>query len=152
MGDQKTLGKRQSAIQEILKSEPITDQERLVERLMTRYQIHTNQAVVSRDLRKLGCIKKLVKGQLVYEVPEGDILYQILKLAIVDIAHNETTIVITTQPALADFVGDSIDQLEDVGILGCISGENTLFVAPVSVKNIAKTCALLCQKLGFKKR
>ena len=152
MRDQKTLGLRQSAIQEILNSESISDQGRLVELLRTRYKIETNQAVVSRDLHKLGVIKKQVQGQLVYELPAGDILSEILKLAIVDISHNEATIVITTQPALADFVGDSIDQLEGVDILGCISGENTVFVAPKSVKTIEKTCAQLCKKLGFKKR
>lgn len=152
MVDQKILAKRQAALQEILKSEAVSDQGQLVELLKKRYKIETNQAVVSRDLHRLGVTKKRINGELVYELPTGDILSEILKLAIIDITHNESMIVITTQPALADFVGDSIDQLEGVDILGCLAGENTLFVAPLSVKNIEKTCAHLCQKLGFKKR
>lgn len=151
-GRPKQLAKRQSAIQELLKQEAISDQGQLVQRLFDRYKIETNQAVVSRDLHRLGVTKKQVKGQLVYELPAGDILSEILKLAIIDITHNESMIVITTQPALADFVGDSIDQLEGVDILGCLAGENTLFVAPLSIKNIEKTCAQLCQRLGFKKK
>ncbi|MCE5294436.1 MAG: hypothetical protein LLF94_07465 [Chlamydiales bacterium] len=143
---------RQQAIEQLLRQELITDQAQLVKLLHTRYSIETNQTVVSRDLHKLGVAKKRVKGELVYELPEGDILSEILKLAIIDIVHNESTIVIITQQALAAFVGDAIDALEDIDILGCIAGENTLFVTPKSVKQIEKTYLQLCQKLGFKKR
>ncbi len=152
MKDQEMIGKRQAAIQQILKKERVSDQGLLVELLWKLYKIETNQAVVSRDLRKLGVIKKQIKGELIYELPTVDILAEILRLAIVDVAHNESTIVITTQPALADFVGDSVDSLEDLEILGCLAGENVVFVAPKSIKNIEKTCALLCLKLGFKRK
>ncbi len=152
MKDVEMLEKRREAIQEILKRELITDQAQLVECLLKQYKIETNQAVVSRDLRKLGVTKKEVQGSLVYELPTSDILSEILKLAIVDIAHNEAQIVITTQPALAAFVGDAIDAFSDVDILGCLAGENMVFVAPKSIKTIKQTCEHLSQKLGFKRK
>ena len=152
MSDKKTVAARQKAINELLKNELISDQCQIVELLKSRYKIDTNQAVVSRDLHKLGVIKKQVQGSFVYELPQVDIMSEILRLAIVDIDCNEATIVIKTQPALADFVGDCLDQIEDLDILGCLSGENTVFVAPRSIKQIKKTCMDVRQKLGFKKK
>lgn len=145
------VSKRHAAILKILKAELVSDQEMLVALLWKLYKIETNQAVVSRDLHKLGVTKKLVNGLLVYELPTTDILSEILKLAIIDIVHNESMIVIKTQPALADFVGDSIDGLEGLDILGCLAGENVVFVAPKTTKNIENIFKELCCKIGFKK-
>lgn len=129
----------------------VSDQNHLVELLAKHAKIETNQAVVSRDLQKLGVIKKMVKGSSVYELPERDVTTEILQLALVDISHNETTIVIKTHPALADFVGDCVDQYTDLDILGCLSGENVVFVTPKSIKTIHETCLTLIEKFQFKK-
>jgi len=48
-------------------------------------------------------VKKIRNDVLVYELPGIDIQTEILKLALVDIIHNEAMIVIKTQPGLADF-------------------------------------------------
>lgn len=143
---------RQEAIRTLVKKMAIADQNQLVELLEKHYGIETNQAVVSRDLRKLGVVKKTVQGELVYELPDIDVETEILRLALVDISHNESMIVIKTHPALADFVGDCVDQYTDLDVLGCLSGENVVFVAPKSVKSIGKTCAALCAKFNFKKK
>ena len=152
MRETSSIQKRQEAIVELLRMERVSDQGQLVDLLFSRYKIGTNQAVVSRDLHKLGVIKKQEKGIFFYELPQRDILAEILKLAIIDIAHNESMIVIHTQPALASFVGDCIDKLEDVAILGSLAGENAVFVVPKSIKNIEKTCLQLCKKIGFKRK
>lgn len=143
---------RQKAIKELVNKFAVADQKELIDLLFTHYDIETNQAVVSRDLRKLSVVKKLVKGSLVYEMPDVDVTTEILRLALVDISHNESMIVIKTHPALADFVGDCLDQHTDLDILGCISGENTVFVTPKSIKNIHKTCEALCEKFHFKRK
>lgn len=143
---------RQKAIKELINKRAISDQNQLVELLSEQYDIKTNQAVVSRDLRKLGVTKKLIKGTLSYEVPDVDITIEILRLALIDISYNESMIVIKTQPALADFVGDFIDNQCDLDALGCLSGENIVFVSPISTKNIHKTYEQLCEKLHFKKK
>lgn len=143
---------RQKAIKELVKRIAVSDQKQLVQLLKEHYGIEANQTVVSRDLRKLGIVKKMVKGSLSYEIQEVDISAEILKLALVDITHNESMIVITTYPGLAPFVGDCIDQHEDLEILGCLAGENVVFVTPKSIKNIRKSHEQICEKFHFKKK
>lgn len=142
---------RMEAIKELIDKELISDQQMLLDRLNKIYQIETNQAAISRDLRKLGVVKKLQKGKMSYALPSVDVQAELLSLALVSIQHNEAMIVIKTHPALADFVGDCIDQHTDLDILGCISGENTVFVTPKSTKDIAKVSDELCKKFSFKK-
>lgn len=142
---------RQAAIQELVKKRTVSDQKQLVELLWEHYKIETNQAVVSRDLRKLGMIKKMVNGALIYELPDVDVSAELLRLALIDINYNESMIVIKTYPALAGFVGDCLDQLEDLEILGCLAGENAVFVTPKSTKHIQKTYEKICDKFHFKK-
>jgi transcriptional regulator of arginine metabolism len=141
---------RHEAITELLSKESISDQKLLVERLKSLYSIETNQAVVSRDLRKLGVVKKQVHDRLVYELPATDSMTEILKLAIIDISHNESMIVIHTHPALAGFVGDCIDYFTDLEMLGCLAGENIVFVAPKSTKKIKACYQAVCKRLHYK--
>ncbi len=143
---------RQKAIAELIKKQAVSDQQELVKLLKKNYSIEANQAVVSRDLRKLGALKKAVNGVLFYELPNIDVSAEILRLALVDISHNESMIVIKTHPALADFVGDCVDQYEDLDVLGCLAGENVVFVTPKSTKNIHKTYEKICEKFHFKKK
>lgn len=143
---------RQKAIQELVKKIAVSDQKQLVELLKQQYKIETNQAVVSRDLRKLGVVKKMVNGVLSYEMPDVDVSAEILRLALIDISHNESMIVIKTYPSLAGFVGDCVDQYHDLDLLGCLAGENVVFVAPKSIKNIHKTYEKVCEKFRFKKK
>lgn len=144
------FSKRLEAIKDLLSKELVSDQLTLVNLLAERYEIYTNQSIVSRDLRRLGVIKKERKGELFYELPTLDVNVQILKLAIINISYNEAIIVIHTQPGLAAFVGDYIDQNTDLEILGCVAGENTVFVTPKSIQDIKKVYHLICQKTQFK--
>lgn len=137
---------RQEAIKELISTFTVSDQEALVKLLAKHHDIHTNQAAVSRDLKALG----IIKTNEGYEVPTLDVTAEILKLALVDVVYNESIIVIKTYPALADFVGDYIDQQDDLDILGCLAGENVVFVTPFSTKQIKQTYAALCKKLHFK--
>lgn len=142
---------RQEAIIELIKKVAIADQNQLVSLLKEHYDIEANQAVVSRDLRKLGIVKKAVNGVLVYEFPDLNVSTEILRLALIDINYNDSMIVIKTQPGLADFVGDYVDQHDDLDVLGCLAGENVVFVAPKSIKNIHKTYEKICQRFYFRK-
>ena len=142
---------RQNAIKELVKKKAISDQKQLVDLLKDHYGIEANQTVVSRDLRKLGVVKKTVNGNLSYEMQNIDVKTEILRLALIDIDHNESLIVIKTHPGLAAFVGDYIDQYNDLEVLGSLSGENVVFVTPKSIKAIHKTYEKVCEKLHFKK-
>ena len=143
------IEERLAAIKELVKKRAISDQKEMVE-LLKEYGIEANQAVISRDLRRLGVIKKVIKGKSCYEIPNLDVTTEILRLALVDIVHNESIIVIKTHPGLADFVGDCVDEHEDLDVLGCLSGENVVFVTPKSVKSIHQTYEKICEKFHFK--
>lgn len=143
---------RQKAIKELVKKIAISDQKQLIELLAQHYEIETNQAVVSRDLRRLGVVKKMIKGTLIYEMPDVDVTTEILRLALVEVSHNESMIVIKTHPGLADFVGDCLDEYTDLNVLGCLAGENVVFVTPKSIKNVHKTCEAICERFKFKQK
>lgn len=150
MPHDQSVAERQKALKELIQKKAITDQKLLVDLLHKHYKIETNQAVVSRDLRKLGAVKKMIQGELVYEFPETNVTAEILKLALIDILHNEAMIVIKTQPGMAAFVGDCVDDQEDLDVLGSLAGENAVFVTPKSTKNIHIIYEKLCEVLHFR--
>jgi transcriptional regulator of arginine metabolism len=146
----KNIRIRHEAIKELIKSHPIEDQETLVELIKKKYGIDTNQSIVSRDLRQLGVSKHQVNNRMIYELKEYDASREILRLAIIEVDHNESLVVIKTLPGLADFVGDYLDMQEELPILGNIAGENTIFVAPRAKTSISTLYKQICQVLYFK--
>lgn len=152
MGERSESLVRQKAIKDILGNERIKDQKQLVQRLLDKFKIETNQTVVSRELRKMGVTKKQEGEDLIYDLPQTDITIEILKLAIIDIVHNESTIVLKTLDGMAAFVGDWLDEQKDLRILGTIAGENVVFVAPVTVKELSKLTDLISEKMFFKNK
>jgi transcriptional regulator of arginine metabolism len=141
---------RQEAIKKLISTVQISDQKKLVDLLKEKFGIETNQSVVSRDLRKLGVIKKEFDHKLCYALPNFNVINELLKLAIIKINYNETMIVIKTHPGLAAFVGDYIDQQDHPNILGCLAGENVVFITCESIKKIHETYEIICQILNFK--
>lgn len=144
--------KRQDAIVDLLKKVAVFDQNQIVELLKKHYGIETNQVTISRDLRKLGVVKQLINDALIYNLPKTDVKAEILRLALVDISYNEVMIVIKTHPGLAAFVGDYIDQNQELEVLGSLAGENVVFVVPKSIKKIKNIYDALCENLNFKKK
>lgn len=144
------MNERQKAIAACLKKYAVSDQQMLVE-LLKEWNISTNQVTISRDLRRMGVIKKSLQGKQIYEIPSPNTTHELLKMAVLNIEHNEQMIVVTTRQALAPFVGDYIDALEGVPLLGCIAGENVVFIAPRIIKNIQAVCDQLQEALFFKR-
>lgn len=140
--------KRRQAIASLLAHYEVEDQEALVELLFEKHQISSNQTTVSRDLKELGVIKKIHHGKRIYAMPTQELQNQILELAVLNVTRNETLIVIATGAGLASFVGDQLDQA-DLPILGCISGENVVFIAPESVQAIESTFKKIKKFLRF---
>jgi transcriptional regulator of arginine metabolism len=148
MAIKEKLSKRQAAIQELVASHDIQDQAGLITLLQKKYGLITNQAVVSRELRKLGIHKRLRGNVLVYDVPQVDVMSEILRYAIVSVEHNESLVVIKTIAGTAALVADFFDAQADIGILATLSGENVVFVAPVSVKNIGTLFTVVQQRIS----
>ena len=141
---------RQKAIKELITEKCISDQNQIVDLLKEKYELETNQAVISRDLKKLGVVKKPFNELMVYEMAETNVQTEIFRLALVDIDHNEVMIVIKTVPGLAAFVGDQLDQCKDLNILGCLAGENVVFIVPKTGSKIITTFQAICKKFQFK--
>lgn len=142
---------RLEAIKKLITEQSIFHQNQLVDLLKEKYFIETNQAIVSRDLRKLGVTKKILNGNMVYEISEVNVQSEIFKLALVSIENNETMIVIKTHPGLSAFVGDQLDQCQDLDILGCLAGENVIFVIPKKISKINEITDTIRNKFYLKK-
>lgn len=102
-----------------------------------------NQSKVSRLLRKIGASKVVnEQGQIVYSLPREPSPFPMttpLRNLVLDIHANETMVVIFTTPGSASMIARSLDYNQaTTEILGTIAGDDTIFVAPKSIKNIAK--------------
>ena len=103
------------------------------------------QSTVSRDLRRIGAMKTTNKdGQTIYVLPEEHknfylppMVSQGLGGLMTNIQATENLIVIHTTPGSASLVARHIDSLRtELGILGTIAGDDTIFVAPAQAKKI----------------
>jgi transcriptional regulator of arginine metabolism len=128
--------RRQRAIAELLRREPIGSQEEVTARLASAgYDV--TQATVSRDLEQLGAVKVKRGGTLRYRLPEeiGDSdwaasrLGRILGEWVLSVETAGHMLVLKTPPGSAHIVGVALDQAKLPEVAGTISGDDTLFVA-----------------------
>lgn len=137
--DSQTLA---SALQALLMGRKASTQEDICAALeKLGYQI--NQSKASRLLRKIGAIKVVNEcGQTVYSLPREPSppsMNTSIKSLILDIVSNETLVVIFTSPGSASMVARVLDYNQiSTEILGSIAGDDTIFVAPKSIKDIQK--------------
>ncbi len=102
---------------------------------------HVNQSKISRLIRKLNAIKsKNELGQIVYRIarePAPPTPASHLSNLIIDVVANETTIIVNTSPGAAQLVARILDYHKDkIQILGTIAGDDSVFIAPVTIKTI----------------
>jgi transcriptional regulator of arginine metabolism len=128
--------RRQRAIAELLRREPIASQEEVTARLASAgYDV--TQATVSRDLEQLGAVKVKRGGTLRYRLPDeiGDSdwaasrLGRILGEWVLSVETAGHMLVLKTPPGSAHIVGVALDQAKLPEVAGTISGDDTLFVA-----------------------
>lgn len=132
-----------SALQLLLTEESAGTQEEICYALQIQgYEV--NQTKISRLLRKLGAVKvRDERGKIVYwlpkEPPPPEMSSPVSSL-IIDIVANESLILVHTSPGSASLVARLLDyQHRETEILGTVAGDDTIFVAPKSVRQIAKT-------------
>ena len=128
----------------IREGEPSTQDELCTQLHQKKFDV--NQSTVSRDLRRIGAIKTTNdEGEIVYKLPEDHVAlvsrnHHNISPLINEIEANESMIVIHTSPGSASLVAADMDRMRVMlGILGTLSGDDTVFVAPVSTKKIQKT-------------
>lgn len=131
----KPLQSRLEFLRHLLAEGDLSTQEELVEKLEKNH-FSVTQSTVSRDLRKLGAIRAIDgKGRTVYRLPEEmfvPVKSSSLNEMVTSIRANNSLIVIRTHPGSASLVGRFVDMTFSDEILGCIAGDDTVFVAPQS--------------------
>ncbi|HVE44347.1 MAG TPA: arginine repressor [Gammaproteobacteria bacterium] len=126
------------ALQELLRQKTVKTQEDICVALKKK-GFPINQAKVSRLLHRIGAVKMTENEETVYCLPAEQMTVSpkdTLKQLILNVSHNETTVVIQTAPASAQLVARLLDLKQQPAILGTVAGDDTIFIAPVSVKEI----------------
>jgi transcriptional regulator of arginine metabolism len=126
---------RQSAILEIVDSEPVTSQEQLRERLRGK-SIDATQATISRDIRDLGLIKRAADGA--YRRPSAAMaeapstaetaLPAVVRDYLREREAVEQLLVLKTDVGDAQPLALAIDRARMKEIVGTIAGDDTILV------------------------
>jgi transcriptional regulator of arginine metabolism len=130
------------ALSEILrKGSASTQQDICIELASQGFSI--NQSKISRLLHKLGAIKvKNTQGITEYRLPKEMApppTQTSLKQLILKIEANESLVIIQTSPGSASLIARMLDyQNSESEILATLAGDDTIFVAPKSIKRIPR--------------
>lgn len=114
---------------------------------------HYSQSKVSRMLKKLGAVKhKNADGVVRYQLPKEPTppaTSATLSHLVIDIQANEHCIIITTSPGSASLIARVLDHEKDsLSILGTLAGDDTILVAPKTVKNLDQTITAIHRLLA----
>ena len=128
---------RQAQIAKLVRAGSIRTQEQLATGLAA-LDIETTQATLSRDIRDLG----LIKTPGGYRRPETvtepgsqrEDLQRVFQEFLRDIDVAQNLVVLTTDPGGAMAVAKVLDNGENLGIVGTVAGDDTIFVATRSSK------------------
>ena len=115
---------RQETIRSLIRKKKIKTQAGLVEALNEKGQTCT-QATISRDITELG-LRKLPTG--VYVLPEDLHLQRMVHDLVVELSHVNNMVLIKAQSGTAPGVAAALDDAELDGILGSVSGDDTILV------------------------
>lgn len=137
--------RRLEALRKLILEKDASTQEELCEALRKK-NFDVTQSTVSRDLRRIGAVKvNNAQGEIVYHLPAELLNLQLLQPRlshdltglVTGIQSNEFMIVLHTTPGSASLVARHLDNMrEQLGTLGTIAGDDTIFIAPSSSKKI----------------
>lgn len=125
---------RHSMILDIIENNEVETQEELAE-LLKRAGINVTQATVSRDIKELRLIKVLSEnGKYQYapfrsgETNINDRIVNVFRESVTSIDYAGNTIVIKTLSGTASAASVAIDALDWKEIVGCVAGDDTIFI------------------------
>ncbi len=146
------IQKRHSLIKNLISTREVSNQTQL-QKVLKQNGVKVTQATLSRDLNELGIVRIPTLNGYTYKIgASGDEATFKYHLAdeIISIKHNENLVIIKTFPGRAQGVAVFIDRQNTSEILGTIAGDDTILVAPQSVKKIKKTIEQIKTILGIK--
>lgn len=125
--------KRHNAIIDFIKTKEIATQEELLD-LLKKSGFDVTQATISRDIRELNLTKVNVGNRQKYAVIQNDEgvsekYVRVLRDGFVSMFSSGNLVVLRTVVGMAMAVATAIDALEINEIVGCIAGDDTIFIA-----------------------
>lgn len=153
--DIKMKSKRHSVILEIIENNDIETQEELIAALRNN-GFNVTQATVSRDIRELKLTKSMSANSKYKYVAskgsadrDGDHVYSsTLAASVISIELAMNLVVIKTYPGMAQAVAAGIDSKDISGVMGCVAGDDTLFVATHSIEGAEAAAAEIKKTIG----
>ncbi|MCB9839049.1 MAG: hypothetical protein H6813_06895 [Phycisphaeraceae bacterium] len=140
--------RRQELIARTLRADPTLSQASLAESLR-EHGIETTQATISRDLAAMG----VLKGPNGYVLPEEaptaapeeapNAALSVLRRHILTATTADSIAVVHTAPGHAHLVAVEFDRWPPRGVVGCIAGDDTIFLATTSKTAAQKVVARL---------
>jgi transcriptional regulator of arginine metabolism len=115
---------RHDAIRRIVRGDRIRTQRTLVDQLRDQ-GFECTQATVSRDITEMG-LRKLPEG--VYVLAEDLHLQRMVRDLVKDVQSSGNLVLVKAQSGTAPGVAAALDAAELEGILGSVSGDDTILV------------------------
>lgn len=144
--------KRQSVILNIIENNDVETQEELID-ILRNEGFNVTQATVSRDIRELKLTKVTAEtGKYKYVLPgvkksmASHHVYSTISASVISVECAMNLVVISTFPGMAPAVATGIDAHNIDGVVGCIAGDDTIFVAVSTVEG-AQSAAREIRKL-----
>lgn len=122
------MEERLLTIKKILNDEEIETQDQLLKRVENR-GFHVTQSTISRDIAKLGLIKKRnSEGKFVYALPGQQTLSWLMNQMLYSIEQAQHMVVVKVKPGFANSVASEIDNFEWKELVGSIAGDDTILL------------------------
>ena len=131
---------RQAKIKEIISNSEVSSQEDLC-RLLENSGFETTQATLSRDLHELGIVRIPAEHgfKYVFHLDDNDrALEKLIGMEIINVYHNESTVVVKTMPGRAAGVAVYLDRMKNSFIIGTVAGDDSIIIIPNSHKNVVR--------------
>jgi len=144
--------RRHAKILEIINSNDVETQEELQAYLL-KCGFDVTQATISRDIKELRLVKELSeRGRYIYSTGKksnSDSIRRtggIFSESIISVEHALNTVCIKCFPGMAVAVCTAIDSMEWTGVVGTISGDDTIFVL-CKTEDFAKIFTMNMEKI-----
>ena len=129
--------KRHNKIIEIIESGIVETQDELIE-ILNREGYSVTQATVSRDLKSLGVVKVSTRdNRYRYSLPHSaghdnkrisEKYKAILRETVIRVDYAINTVVVNTNPGMAQAAAAALDGIGGENIVGTLAGDDTIFI------------------------